>query len=218
MNETPDATKDNHNNEVAENIQQKFKIPNQTPLYHDDRLPPGWHRKVYQRKNGASVGKYDVYICGPNQRKFRSRNELKAYFKKIGQNDLDPDDFDFSVYGTNAKIDNIYDKKGQEGLDERFQCDLCEEIFTSLIDVKDHINQIHKQNPPKVGIEPSPKDPLSVENKAMIQTEVPMKKEIENYICGISDKSENVEFNEIHTINKNPNENLNVTCDKKIEF
>ena len=154
MNETPNATKDNHNNEVAENIQHKFKIPNQTPLYHDDRLPPGWHRKVYQRKNGASVGKYDVYICGPNQRKFRSRNELKAYFTKIGENDLDPDDFDFSVYGTNAKIDNIYDKKGQEGLDERFQCDLCEEIFPSLIDVKDHINKIHKQNPPKVGIEP----------------------------------------------------------------
>ena len=177
-------------------------------------LPPGWHRKVIQRKNGASVDKNDltnVLICGPNQREFRSRNDLKNYFQKIGENDLDPDDFDFSVYGTNAKKDNFNDKKNGQ---ERFQCDLCEEIFISLIDVKGHINEMHKQNPPKVGIEPRPKDLLTVENKAMKETEVPIDKEMENYICGISDKSESVKFKEIHTINKNQNENLSFTCDK----
>ena len=124
------------------------------PLHYDDRLPRGWHRKVSQRKNGASAGRYEVHIYGPHQKRFRSRNELKAYFEKIGENVLDPDNFDFSVSGTKAKKDNINNRNGQERLNERFQCDLCEEIFPSLIDVKDHINKIHKQNPPKVGIEP----------------------------------------------------------------
>ena len=41
-----------------------------------------------------------------------------------------------------------------------FQCDSCEEIFFSLVDVKDHINEIHKQKPPKIDIKPVlfPKD------------------------------------------------------------
>ncbi len=33
---------------------------NRVPLYEDDRLPAGWHRKVSQRKSGASAGRYAI--------------------------------------------------------------------------------------------------------------------------------------------------------------
>lgn len=76
--------------------------PNRTPLYLDNRLPPGWHRKVSQRKSGASAGRFEVFIIGPTGKRFRSRNELKAFFEKTGENVLKPEHFDFSTFGTNA--------------------------------------------------------------------------------------------------------------------
>ncbi len=76
--------------------------PNRTPLYVDDRLPSGWHRKVSQRKSGASAGRFEVFIIGPTGKRFRSRNELKAFFEKTGESDLTPEDFDFSTFGTNV--------------------------------------------------------------------------------------------------------------------
>ena len=75
--------------------------PNRTPLYQDDRLPTGWHRKVSQRKSGASAGRYEVFIIGPTGKRFRSRNELKAFFEKTGESVLTPEHFDFSTFGTN---------------------------------------------------------------------------------------------------------------------
>ena len=40
----------------------KLKNKEIIPLHYDDRLPQGWHRKVSQRKNGASAGRYEVHI------------------------------------------------------------------------------------------------------------------------------------------------------------
>ena len=75
--------------------------PNRTPLMEDETLPPGWHRKVSQRKSGASAGRYEVFIIGPTAKRFRSRNELKSFFEKTGETTLNPDDFDFSTFGRN---------------------------------------------------------------------------------------------------------------------
>ena len=62
----------------------------------------GWHRKVSQRKSGASAGRFEVFIIGPTGKRFRSRNELKAFFEKTGETVLQPEHFDFSTFGTNA--------------------------------------------------------------------------------------------------------------------
>ena len=78
--------------------------PNRTPLFEDDTLPPGWHRKVSQRKSGASAGRYEVFIIGPSHKRFRSRNELKSFFEKTGETSLNPDDFDFSTFGRNSTV------------------------------------------------------------------------------------------------------------------
>jgi hypothetical protein len=75
--------------------------PSRTPLFDDLTLPPGWHRKVSQRKSGASAGRYEVFIIGPTSKRFRSRNELKNFFEKTGETQLNPDDFDFSTFGRN---------------------------------------------------------------------------------------------------------------------
>uniref|UniRef100_A0A0K2UW65 Putative LOC100679230 [Nasonia vitripennis] n=1 Tax=Lepeophtheirus salmonis TaxID=72036 RepID=A0A0K2UW65_LEPSM len=97
----------NNNNTIIKtsNIRQRSNNQsNRVPLYEDDRLPPGWYRKVSQRKSGASAGRYEVFIVGPTGKRFRSRNELKAYFEQTGESTLDPDDFDFSTFGSGRPV------------------------------------------------------------------------------------------------------------------
>ena len=83
-------------------IKRSNSDPNRSPLYLDNRLPAGWHRKVSQRKSGASAGRYEVFIIGPTGKRFRSRNEMRTFFEKTSNDsNIDPDDFDFSIFGSN---------------------------------------------------------------------------------------------------------------------
>lgn len=68
------------------------------PLFDDPSLPVGWHRKVVQRKTGATAGAWDVYVYNPEGKKFRSRNELRTFFHQTGSK-MNSEDFDFSVKG-----------------------------------------------------------------------------------------------------------------------
>ena len=37
------------------------------PLFDDPTLPPGWYRKVTERKTGATAGGWDTYITSSPQ-------------------------------------------------------------------------------------------------------------------------------------------------------
>uniref|UniRef100_A0A0K2T9I6 Methyl CpG binding protein 2 (Rett syndrome) [Pelodiscus sinensis] n=1 Tax=Lepeophtheirus salmonis TaxID=72036 RepID=A0A0K2T9I6_LEPSM len=66
--------------------------------FDDKTLPPGWVRKLKQRKHGKQAGRWDVYIYSPCGVKFASRKKLKSFFEKNNLN-YDPEDFDFTPYG-----------------------------------------------------------------------------------------------------------------------
>ncbi|XP_069140782.1 uncharacterized protein [Argopecten irradians] len=84
-----------------------------SPMLHDKNLPEGWSRRVVQRLNGKSAGKYDVYIYSPSGKKIRSKTEL-ATFVKEKQLDLDVESFDFTVRGKHHSTNQgSVTKKGQ---------------------------------------------------------------------------------------------------------
>merc|ERR1711881_136404 len=91
------------NGEVKESGMAK---PNLTqlvkPLYEDPTLPEGWKRGVTQRTEGASAGKWDVYINGMGKR-FRSRPDLERYLEENKITDIKAEDIDFTVWGKGVK-------------------------------------------------------------------------------------------------------------------
>jgi len=54
-------------------------------------LPDGWKRETVMRRNGASAGKFDVYIKSKEGKKFRSRNELLKHCQENYITDIDVD-------------------------------------------------------------------------------------------------------------------------------
>lgn len=71
-----------------------------TVLVDDWRLPAGWTKHLYQRSSVS--GKWDVVLVGPSKKRFRSKNDVKAYLDEhlIPYN---PDVYDFSIHKRRAK-------------------------------------------------------------------------------------------------------------------
>lgn len=76
-----------------------------TVLVQDDRLPTGWTKHLYQRS--STSGKWDVVLVGPNNKRFRSKTDVKQYLDDIGQS-YNPDIYDFSIHKRRAKDVGVY--------------------------------------------------------------------------------------------------------------
>ncbi|XP_066583660.1 PHD finger protein 20-like protein 1 isoform X2 [Prorops nasuta] len=73
--------------------------PRRSIIVQDKRLPPGWQKHFTQRKAGTSAGKWDVlFIHKSSGKKFRSRNDIRAFMENQGQFDFDPERFDFCIH------------------------------------------------------------------------------------------------------------------------
>lgn len=76
-----------------------------TVLVQDKRLPGGWTKHLYQRS--STSGKWDVVLVGPNNKRFRSKSDVKVYLEEIGQS-YNPDIYDFSIHKRRAKDVGVY--------------------------------------------------------------------------------------------------------------
>ncbi|XP_076282209.1 PHD finger protein MBD-R2 isoform X2 [Lasioglossum baleicum] len=73
--------------------------PRRSIIVADKRLPPGWQKHFTQRKAGTSAGKWDVlFLHKSSGKKFRSRNDIRAFMENQGQSDFDPEKFDFCIH------------------------------------------------------------------------------------------------------------------------
>ncbi|XP_076228860.1 PHD finger protein MBD-R2 isoform X2 [Nomia melanderi] len=73
--------------------------PRRSIIVADKRLPPGWQKHFTQRKAGTSAGKWDVlFLHKSSGKKFRSRNDIRAFMENQGQLDFDPEKFDFCIH------------------------------------------------------------------------------------------------------------------------
>lgn len=76
-----------------------------TVLVDDWRLPNGWIKHLYQRSSVS--GKWDVVLVGPNNKRFRSKNDVKVYLEENGLV-YNPDVYDFSIHKRRAKDIGVY--------------------------------------------------------------------------------------------------------------
>lgn len=104
----PSPKKKRKSKTLSESEEQDEK--ERKPMLTDPALPSGWRRECVQRKTGKTEGLYDVYIFSPEGKKFRSRVELARFLVSMNL-DLDPEDFDFSVYGRKGYASNSAIKK-----------------------------------------------------------------------------------------------------------
>ncbi|XP_033180015.1 PHD finger protein 20 isoform X4 [Bombus impatiens] len=73
--------------------------PRRSIIVADRRLPPGWQKHFTQRKAGTSAGKWDVlFLHKSSGKKFRSKNDIRAFMENQGQFDFDPEKFDFCIH------------------------------------------------------------------------------------------------------------------------
>ena len=61
-------------------------------------------RKVTQRMTGATAGGWDTYLIDPTGKRFRSKQEIRRHFERVGEVFLRWEDFDFNPFGSKGQV------------------------------------------------------------------------------------------------------------------
>ncbi|CAH0557104.1 unnamed protein product [Brassicogethes aeneus] len=78
--------------------------PRNSVIVPDHRLPSGWVKHLMQRVHGTSAGKWDTIIVGPDNKRFRTKSEIKSYLEHHpGLGDINEMMFDFSLHRQRQK-------------------------------------------------------------------------------------------------------------------
>ena len=57
-----------------------------------------------QRMTGATAGGWDTYLMDPTGKRFRSKQEIRRHFERIGEVFLRWEDFDFNPFGSKGQV------------------------------------------------------------------------------------------------------------------
>ncbi|XP_068904442.1 PHD finger protein 20 isoform X2 [Tenebrio molitor] len=108
----------------------------------DPRLPEGWSKHLAQRTHGASAGKWDTIIVSPDNRRFRSRTEVKAYLEESKLMKYNWSMFDFSLHrhrNRKKDIESEATRLSQEAPTETFEHEETSELVTEEEENKNYL-------------------------------------------------------------------------------
>jgi len=121
-----------HERETPVKEYKRYNRPDRTPLFHDPTLPPGWSRKITQRKTGGTAGGWDTYIIDPHGKRFRSRQEIRRHFELIQEVYLQWEDFDFNPFGSKGQV--VEDDQNVPFWEEMGQMDASDFLKTEMVE------------------------------------------------------------------------------------
>ncbi|GAB0097453.1 uncharacterized protein DMENIID0001_130900 [Sergentomyia squamirostris] len=87
-------------------LDSSTEVKKSSIIVDDTRLPEGWEKHITSRFSG--VTKWDVVIVHPSGKKFRNKQEMKAFLDETKEHQYDPNVFDFGIHKKRAKMMKAY--------------------------------------------------------------------------------------------------------------
>ncbi|XP_064076838.1 PHD finger protein 20-like isoform X1 [Vanessa tameamea] len=82
----------------------KVPLPRRSVQVEDKRLPPGWTKHMVRRSLGQSAGKWDVVLVGPDNRRFHTKTDMRAFLEHTSDESLKPYEFALLDFGVHLKL------------------------------------------------------------------------------------------------------------------
>ncbi|XP_050350040.1 PHD finger protein 20 isoform X2 [Nymphalis io] len=82
----------------------KLPLPRRSVQVEDKRLPPGWTKHMVRRSLGQSAGKWDVVLVGPDNRRFHTKTDMRAFLEHVPDESLKPYEFALLDFGVHLKL------------------------------------------------------------------------------------------------------------------